>query len=104
MARRALTGPKRRFRARAAGEELPLGLVPCPPELSRLTFKITQVGFRSVREAFKSGGMIGLAKGSEWNALWGKIDLGSYQNLKAYQRINHFPGTWQVRDSAADLL
>ena len=36
--------------------------------------------------------------------LWGKIDLGSYQNLKAYQRINHFPGTWQVRDAAADLL
>jgi hypothetical protein len=48
----------------AVDEEMPEGLVPCPPELSRLTFKITQVGFRCVREAFKSGGMIGLAKGS----------------------------------------
>ena len=48
--------------------------------------------------------MIGLAKGSEWNALWGKIGLGQYKNLRSYQKINHFPGTWQLgRKDARNL-
>ena len=80
----------------AVDEELPEGLQLCPPELSRLTYKITQVGFRCVRQAFQSGGFVGLAKGSEWNALWGKIGMGQYKRLRGYQRINHFPGTWQL--------
>lgn len=80
----------------ALDEELPEGLQLCPPELSRLTYKITQVGFRCVRQAFQSGGFVGLAKGSEWNVLWGKIGMGQYKKLRGYQRINHFPGTWQL--------
>jgi len=107
----------------AVDKELPAGLIPAPPELSRLTFKITQVpapscarpraasrpaasrlsgvcvaqvGFRAVRDAFLSGGFVGLAKGMELNARWGKLKLGQYKGLKSYQRINHFPGTWQL--------
>ena len=77
-----------------ADQPVPDGLVECPPYLSRLTFRITQVGYAAVKTAFKSGGMRGLAKGKEWNALWGK--LASNRNLQPYQRANHFPGTWQI--------
>ena len=49
-----------------------------------------------MRDAFLSGGFVGLAKGMEFNALWGKLKLGQYKGLKSYQRINHFPGTWQL--------
>ena len=79
-----------------ACDPVPEGLLPCPEHLSRLTFKITQVGYRTVREAFKSGGWVGLVKGSEWNGLWGKIGLAQYKCLAPYQRLNHFPGTWQL--------
>ena len=28
--------------------------------------------------------------------LWGKIGLGQYAKLRPYQRVNHWPGTWQL--------
>ena len=60
-------GPKVVVFGLDAKQPLPPGLTACPPKRSHLTFKITQVGFRCVKSAFKSGGMKGLVKGSEWN-------------------------------------
>ena len=52
---------------------MPAGVIPCPPELAHVTFKITQVNHATVGSALKSSGMKRLIKGNEWNALWGKL-------------------------------
>eukprot|EP01050_Picozoa_sp_SAG11_P003499 SAG11_NODE_199_length_12635_cov_104.801771_2_plen_1022_part_00 len=79
-----------------ADQPVPEGLLPCPEELSHLTYKITQVGYKAVKNAFKSGGFRGLVKGKEYNMLWGKMGSSQMKNIKSYQRVNHFPGTWQL--------
>eukprot|EP01048_Picozoa_sp_COSAG05_P010577 COSAG05_NODE_941_length_6510_cov_42.192482_1_plen_308_part_00 len=73
---------------------LPPGVIPCPAELAHLTFKCPN-GRLTLGSAFKSGGFKRLLKGHEWNALWGK-PKGGFRSMEAYQKVNHFPGTFQL--------
>jgi hypothetical protein len=76
-------------------DPLPPGVIPCPPALAHLTFKCPN-GRHTLGSAFKSGGFRRLIKGKEWNALWGKVASGRWRMLESYQKVNHFPGTFQL--------
>jgi len=84
-------------------DPLPAGVIPCPPELAHVTFKITQVNHATVGSAYKSGGFKRLIKGNEWNCLWGKLAKDRYKQLESYQKNNHIPGSFQLgrKDSCA---
>ena len=78
-------------------------MVPCPAGLEHLNFRIERANISTVGSAFKSGGFKRLLKGHEWNALWGKLNNKRYRELGGYQKINHFPGTYNLgrKDSCA---
>lgn len=69
-------------------------MIPCPEELAHVTFKIERSNISTVGSAFKSGGFKRLLKGNEWTAYWGRVR--SYKVLDHYQKVNHFPGTFQL--------
>ncbi|CAG9466879.1 unnamed protein product [Pedinophyceae sp. YPF-701] len=54
------------------------------------------VANRVVRNAFREAGFQ-LTKGSAWNVMWGAAKSPEeYKSLLPFQRINHFPGTWEL--------
>eukprot|EP01051_Picozoa_sp_SAG22_P013418 SAG22_NODE_1500_length_4283_cov_5.412285_1_plen_539_part_00 len=78
----------------AAEGPLPPGVVPCPDAVAHVTFRIERSNIATVGSAFKSGGFKRLLKGSEWTCYWGRVR--SYKVLDHYQKVNHFPGTFQL--------
>eukprot|EP00198_Chlamydomonas_reinhardtii_P008263 XP_001697600.1 predicted protein [Chlamydomonas reinhardtii] len=50
-----------------------------------------------VRAAFREGGLRPTRKGRRWLVQWGGIlDGPAFAKLHAFQRVNHFPGTWEL--------
>ncbi|GIL44157.1 hypothetical protein Vafri_1684 [Volvox africanus] len=50
-----------------------------------------------VRTAFKEGGLRPTRKGKRWVVQWGGIlDASALAKLHSFQRVNHFPGTWEL--------
>ena len=62
-----------------------------------LLFRIVKaVRHSCVTGAFKRAGMLETKK-NDWNISWGKrCDDKCYQGLNPFQKINHFPGTWNI--------
>ena len=64
----------------------------------RLKFKISDhvYTYNCVVNAFKYAG-IAQTEGKNWNVLWSApLKSESLHNLTEFQRINHFPSTWQL--------
>ncbi|GFR40319.1 hypothetical protein Agub_g857 [Astrephomene gubernaculifera] len=50
-----------------------------------------------VRTAFREAGLRPTRKGKRWIVQWGGIlDAASLAKLHCFQRVNHFPGTWEL--------
>ena len=68
----------------------------------KLFVKYSGIANSAVKAAFQEAGFRRSA-GRGWNVLWGAVlKKESYKNLDMFQRVNHFPGTWEL--GRKDLL
>jgi hypothetical protein len=52
---------------------------------------------RVVKDAFLRAGFKRTKSGNSWNGLWDKhLPKEQLETLTAYQKVNHFPGSWCV--------
>ena len=77
---------------------------------SRLLFKINGSSANSVKTVLKNAGFARIKSDSaslNYNCLWGKVPpLEELAQMNPYQRVNHFPGTYNLdrKDSLARNL
>ncbi|GBG90679.1 hypothetical protein CBR_g51027 [Chara braunii] len=66
-------------------------------DLPRPRVKFVGIGNNAVKTAFKVAGFK-RTKNNNWQALWsgGSLKTEYFKQLNAYQKVNHFPGTWEV--------
>ncbi|KAK3252707.1 hypothetical protein CYMTET_38009 [Cymbomonas tetramitiformis] len=69
-------------------------LVPC--KRPRMYVKLAGIASNAVKAAFKQAGFR-RTKGNNWNALWaGALKGDEFHDMNRYQKVNHFPGTWEL--------
>ncbi|PNH10587.1 Tubulin polyglutamylase TTLL13 [Tetrabaena socialis] len=62
-----------------------------------LLVKYGGVANTPVRAAFRDAGLRPTRKGRRWAVQWGGIlEAAAFARLHAFQRVNHFPGTWEL--------
>eukprot|EP00240_Pyramimonas_obovata_P013005 CAMPEP_0118955676 /NCGR_PEP_ID=MMETSP1169-20130426/60340_1 /TAXON_ID=36882 /ORGANISM="Pyramimonas obovata, Strain CCMP722" /LENGTH=255 /DNA_ID=CAMNT_0006903565 /DNA_START=234 /DNA_END=998 /DNA_ORIENTATION=+ len=63
----------------------------------RMYLKITGICSNAVKQAFKKAGFR-TTRGNNWNAMWANaLKPEEYSGIaNRYQKINHFPGTWEL--------
>ncbi|KAG2488455.1 hypothetical protein HYH03_012961 [Edaphochlamys debaryana] len=62
-----------------------------------LLVKYGGVANTPVKAAFREAGFRPTRKGRRWLVQWGGIlDAATFAKLHAFQRVNHFPGTWEL--------
>ena len=74
------------------------GLEPCP-DARKMWVKYGGIHNNGVKAAFKTAGFRALAdkKSDGFNAAWnGALKHEDFKRLNRYQRVNHFPGTWEL--------
>eukprot|EP00899_Mesostigma_viride_P010233 jgi/Mesvir1/19210/Mv11519-RA.4 len=76
------------------------GKLPCnvmvPSKRPRLRLKITGICAKVVRDVFKAAGFQ-TTDGDSWNVLWsGALKGDDYRGFNPFQKVNHFPGTWEL--------
>ena len=74
------------------------GLEPCPGA-RKMWVKYGGIHNNGVKAAFKTAGFRVLAdkKSDGFNAAWnGALKHEDFKRLNRYQRVNHFPGTWEL--------
>ncbi|GLG94629.1 Tubulin polyglutamylase TTLL4 [Gryllus bimaculatus] len=71
---------------------------PLPPEVSSiLKWKLSTITPVVVRRTLVNSGFRLVRKSNEWSGTWGKhMKSLCFRTLKEFQKINHFPGTFQI--------
>ncbi|XP_035743508.1 uncharacterized protein LOC118451242 [Vespa mandarinia] len=72
--------------------------LPLPYEMSKhLKWRLSTITPIIVRRTLVNSGFRLMKKSQEWSGTWGKhMKSACYKNLKEFQKVNHFPGTFQV--------
>ncbi|GLC44290.1 Tubulin polyglutamylase ttll5 [Pleodorina starrii] len=79
----------------SAAEKAARGLAPLLAPT--LYVKYGGVANTPVRTAFREAGLRPTRKGKRWSVQWGGIlDAAALAKLHSFQRVNHFPGTWEL--------
>jgi hypothetical protein len=67
-----------------------------PLSAGKVCVRYNGIANSAIRNAFSEGGFR-KTSGDGWNVLWGAVlKKESYAQLSRYQRVNHFPGTWEL--------
>ena len=66
--------------------------------LPKMFLKYTGVNTNVVKTAFLRAGFRNCPKDKDhFNAVWASpMKVGTFHSFKAYQKVNHFPGTWEL--------
>ena len=69
-----------------------------PSVMPKVFLKYTGVNCNVVKTAFSRAGFRNCPKDKDhFNAVWASpMKVNSFHNFKAYQKVNHFPGTWEL--------
>lgn len=69
-----------------------------PKVTPKMFLKYTGVNCNVVKTAFLRAGFRNCPKDKDhFNAVWASpLKVNSFHHLKAYQKVNHFPGTWEL--------
>ncbi|QDZ21058.1 tubulin polyglutamylase TTLL4 [Chloropicon primus] len=69
-----------------------------PQVLPKVFLKYTGVNCNVVKQAFARAGFRNCPKDKDhFNAVWASpMKVNHFQSFKAYQKVNHFPGTWEL--------
>ncbi|XP_043496287.1 tubulin polyglutamylase TTLL4-like [Polistes fuscatus] len=72
--------------------------LPLPYEVRKhLKWQLSTITPFIVRRTLVNSGFRLMKKSRDWSGTWGKyMKSVSYKSLKEYQKVNHFPGTFQV--------
>ncbi|KAI4503125.1 hypothetical protein M0802_002169 [Mischocyttarus mexicanus] len=74
------------------------GRQPLPYEIRKhLKWQLSTITPFIVRRTLVNSGFRLMKKSRDWSGTWGKhMNSACYKNLKEFQKVNHFPGTFQI--------